>query len=54
MFEQFDTLYGIGARNFVLLNIAPLNYVPAYALPENGGLLDSEYWSNEDAYSSNV
>lgn len=47
-------LYGIGARNFVLLNIAPLNFAPMYALPQNGGTIDTQYWLNEDQYTSNV
>lgn len=54
MYEQLDVLYGVGARNFVLMNIAPLNFAPMYALPENGGSIDSHYWLNEDQYTSNV
>ncbi|PSR75229.1 GDSL lipase/esterase [Coniella lustricola] len=54
IYEQLDVLYAAGARNFVLLNIAPLNFAPMYALAENGGVIDSHYWLNEDQYSTNV
>lgn len=54
VYERLDTLYGIGARNFVLLNIAPLNFAPEFALPENGGVVNSQYWLNEDQYSANA
>lgn len=54
MYSQLDTLHEAGARNFVLLNIAPLNYAPMYALPENGGTLDSHFWTDEDEYNTNV
>ncbi|CAN8102219.1 unnamed protein product [Discula destructiva] len=54
VYQQLDTLYGIGARNFMLLNLAPLDYTPMYALPQNGGIIDSHYWLNEDQYSANV
>lgn len=54
VYEQLDILYENGARNFVLLNIAPLNYAPMYALPENGGTIDSEYWKDEDTYNTNA
>lgn len=54
VYEQLDTLYDIGARNFVLLNLAPLNHAPIYALPQDGGTIDSQYWLNEDQYTNNV
>lgn len=54
VYEQLDVLYGIGARNFVLMNIAPLNFAPMYALPQNGGAIDTHYWLNEDQYTTNV
>lgn len=54
VYQQLDTLHGIGARNFVLLNIAPLNHAPEFALPEDGGVINSQYWKNEQDYSTNV
>lgn len=54
VYERLDSLYDIGARNFVLLNIAPLNYAPMYALPENGGTIDTQYWLDEDKYATNA
>lgn len=54
VYEQLDTLYKEDARNFILLNIAPLNYAPMYALPEYGGTVDSHYWEDEANYSANA
>lgn len=54
VYDQLDTLHGVGARNFVLLNIAPLNYAPQFALPEDGGVINSRFWPNEELYSTNV
>lgn len=54
VYNQLDTLYDAGARNFVLLNLAPLNHVPSFALPEYGGTLNTQFWPNEDTYNDNV
>lgn len=54
VYEQLDALHEVGARNFVLLNLAPLNYAPMYALPENGGTLNTSFWKDEGAYNANV
>lgn len=54
VYEQLDTLHEAGARNFVLLNLAPLNYAPMYALPENGGTINTTFWKDEGVYNSNV
>lgn len=54
VYEQLDLVYEAGARNFVLLNLAPLNYAPMYALPQNGGTIDTHYWPLEDLYSTNA
>lgn len=54
MYNQLDSLYAVGARNFVLLNLAPLNHAPEFALPEYGGTINTQYWANEDQYSTNV
>lgn len=54
VYEQLDTLHEAGARNFVLLNLAPLNYAPMYALPENGGTINTTFWKDEGVYNNNV
>jgi hypothetical protein len=54
VFEQLDRLYDIGARRFVLMNIAPLDLTPQYALPENGGVTNSRYWKNKSQFNSNL
>jgi len=37
VFEQLNALYDIGARNFILQNLAPLQYSPLYADAAHGG-----------------
>lgn len=54
VYEQLDALHEVGARNFVLLNLAPLNYAPMYALPENGGTINTTFWKDEGAYNANA
>ncbi|KAJ0114618.1 acetyl esterase [Diaporthe amygdali] len=54
VYEQLDALHEAGARNFVLLNLAPLNFAPMYALPENGGTINTTFWKDEETYNANV
>jgi hypothetical protein len=54
VYAQLDRLHEIGARAFVLLNIAPLDLSPQHALPENGGLTDPQYWTEKPAYEANI
>lgn len=54
VFEQLDRLYAIGARRFVVMNIAPLDLSPQYALPENGGVAAPKYWKDKIQYNSNL
>jgi hypothetical protein len=54
VFNQLDRLYAVGARKFALLNIAPLNLAPQYALPEDGGLNNTRYWTTKSEYSTNL
>jgi phospholipase/lecithinase/hemolysin len=44
VYEQVSRLYDNGARYFVLLNLAPLNLLPQYALPEDGGLPATQFF----------
>jgi phospholipase/lecithinase/hemolysin len=54
VYDQLDRLYAIGARKFVLMNIAPLDLTPQYALPENGGLINAQYWKDKSSYNANL
>lgn len=54
VFDQLDRLHEVGARNFVIMNLAPLNLVPQYALPKNGGVGDPRYWEEKLEYNSNL
>jgi phospholipase/lecithinase/hemolysin len=54
VFEQLDRLYDIGARRFVIMNIAPLDLSPQYALPENDGVTAPRYWKDKTQYNSNL
>lgn len=54
VFDQFDALYEIGARNFVLLNLAALDLSPQYSLPRNGGLNSSRFWTDKLSYDTNI
>ena len=51
VWSVFDAIYKTGGRRFVLLNTAPLELSPLYALPENGGTFDSQFWANKTAYN---
>ncbi|KAK9779668.1 hypothetical protein SCAR479_03275 [Seiridium cardinale] len=53
-FDQFDRLYEVGARKFVLMNVAALDLAPQYALPQNGGLNSSQYWTDKLLYDTNI
>jgi phospholipase/lecithinase/hemolysin len=54
VYAQLDRLYAIGARVFVLMNMAPLDLTPLYALPQNGGSVNAQYWTDKAAYDSNI
>ncbi|PYH95902.1 GDSL Lipase/Acylhydrolase family protein [Aspergillus ellipticus CBS 707.79] len=54
VYTQLDRLYAVGARTFVLMNIAPLNLAPEYATPQNGGLPVGEYWTDKSSYDPNI
>lgn len=48
-FEVFDKLYKVGARKFVLINLAPLQLSPLYGIPPplGGGIGDNLYWTDK-------
>ncbi|SMY24715.1 unnamed protein product [Zymoseptoria tritici ST99CH_1A5] len=48
VFNQMKSVYDQGGRYFVLMNIAPLNLVPLYGLPEAGGVGNTtSLWPNK-------
>jgi phospholipase/lecithinase/hemolysin len=47
IFSTFDALYKNGGRNFVLMNLAPLNLLPQYATPQNGGRNATKFFPNK-------
>nr|7ZTN_A Chain A, Carbohydrate esterase family 16 protein [Thermothelomyces thermophilus]7ZTN_B Chain B, Carbohydrate esterase family 16 protein [Thermothelomyces thermophilus] len=51
VFSVLDHVYKTGGRRFVILNTVPLELAPLYALPENGGTLDSQYWNTKTKYN---
>ena len=51
VYSTIDGLYANGARYFVLLNLAPLNLVPQYALPSQGGLNSSQFFPEKPSVS---
>ena len=44
VYQAIDKLYRYGGRNFVLMNVSPLNLLPQYALPEKGGRTATPFW----------
>ena len=55
VFAQLDRLYeDAGARSFVVMNLAPLELLPQYALPELGGVEVSRFWQDKLAYNDNM
>ncbi|KAL3443932.1 GDSL lipase/esterase [Aspergillus insuetus] len=54
VFEQLDRLYEVGARRFVLMNIAPLHLSPQYARPEDGGVAASPFWEDKSEFNGNL
>ena len=45
VFDQLARVYDNGGRYFVLMNVAPLNLAPIYALPKDGGVGNNQYWN---------
>lgn len=54
VYAQLDRLYAAGARSFVLQNQGPLDLIPMYALPENGGVVAPRYWKDKVLYNGNL
>ncbi|KAL1592316.1 hypothetical protein SLS60_011393 [Paraconiothyrium brasiliense] len=51
VYDVVDGLYQSGARYFVLLNLAPLNLVPQYALPADGGLNSTKFFPDKPSFA---
>lgn len=47
VYSTIDRLYKNGGRKFVLLNLAPLQLLPQYATPENGGLPATKFFTDK-------
>ncbi|KAF2002375.1 carbohydrate esterase family 16 protein [Amniculicola lignicola CBS 123094] len=47
LYSSIDSIYKNGGRYFVLLNLAPLELLPQYAVPENGGLMATKYYPDK-------
>ncbi|KAJ5740990.1 hypothetical protein N7493_000862 [Penicillium malachiteum] len=54
VYTQLDRLHAIGARNFVLMKVIPLELTPEFATPQNGGLPVGEYWTWKSDYDANI
>ncbi|CAG5143813.1 uncharacterized protein ALTATR162_LOCUS1424 [Alternaria atra] len=44
VYDQITRLYENGGRNFVIMNLAPLNLLPQYQQPQDGGLQTTQYY----------
>lgn len=53
-FGVFDSVYAAGGRHFVLMNTAPLERSPLYQTPEEGGLVDSQFWGDKSEYDAEL
>ena len=49
VYATVDSLYSNGARNFVLMNLAPLNLNPQYGIPSAGGLNATQFFPDKDS-----
>jgi phospholipase/lecithinase/hemolysin len=44
VYDQITRLYENGGRYFVIMNLAPLNLLPQYQQPQEGGLQSTQYY----------
>lgn len=44
VYDQITRLYENGGRNFVIMNLAPLELLPQYQQPQDGGLQATQYY----------
>lgn len=51
LWSTFDHIYSAGGRRFVILNNNILQLSPLYQIPENGGLGNSNYWTDKESYN---
>ncbi|KAF7585414.1 hypothetical protein BBP40_010966, partial [Aspergillus hancockii] len=47
VYEALDQVYANGGRYFVIMNLAPLQLTPQYALLENGGAESVSWWPDK-------
>lgn len=48
VYNAFAALYESGARYFVVMDLSPLNLLPQYATPENGGVPKTRFWPDKE------
>ncbi|CAE7174737.1 hypothetical protein P3342_007831 [Pyrenophora teres f. teres] len=46
VYSQISRLYENGGRYFVIMNLAPLNLLPQYQQPQNGGLQSTQFFND--------
>ncbi|KAL4782193.1 hypothetical protein BJX76DRAFT_349579 [Aspergillus varians] len=49
VYQALDEVYANGGKHFVIMNLAPLQLAPLYAIPENGGLVSSSSYPDKGA-----
>lgn len=54
VYKTVDGLYKNGGRYFVLLNLAPLELLPQYQLPSDGGLSATQFWPSNGRNQTDV
>ncbi|RDI77215.1 hypothetical protein Vi05172_g12771 [Venturia inaequalis] len=47
VYSSLDKIYAAGGRWFILMNVIPLNLLPQYALPSNGGATATRSFPNK-------
>lgn len=52
VYDQVSKLYKNGGRYFVIMNLAPLELLPQYASPEDGGLEATQYFPEKAGKNS--
>jgi phospholipase/lecithinase/hemolysin len=52
VYNQISRLYANGGRYFVIMNLAPLNLLPQYALPEDGGLPATQFFPTKQGMNA--
>ncbi|KAH9868877.1 hypothetical protein J1614_007952 [Plenodomus biglobosus] len=54
VYDQVTRLYDNGARNFILMNLTPLDLIPQYASPEMNGLPATQFFANKPLFNASA